>query len=149
MAKGSGVLDRRRHAPTDCRLALTGGAVFAGYTVEGQIGAGATGVVWLATQVGIDRKVAIKQLAPALAGEQAVGVLRGALTGLVAAHAAGVVHGDVSATNILVDTEGTSKLVDFGLASSPGEPPSSATPAYASPEVVQGAPLDARSDVYS
>jgi serine/threonine-protein kinase len=184
--------------------------VFAGYTVEGQIGAGATGVVWLATQVGIDRKVAIKQLAPALVSdetfraqfrtearllaslshpnvvtvfdyveagenapyiveewvdgaaldrvvtmtgglvvEQAVGVLRGALTGLVAAHAAGVVHGDVSATNILVDVEGTSKLVDFGLASSPGERPSSATPAYASPEAVQGSPLDARSDVYS
>jgi eukaryotic-like serine/threonine-protein kinase len=184
--------------------------VFAGYTVEGQIGSGATGVVWLATQVEIDRKVAIKQLAPALASdetfraqfrtearllaslshpnvvtvfdyvedgenapyiveewvegaaldrvvatagrltaEQAVGVLRGALTGLVAAHAAGVVHGDVSATNILVDAEGTSKLVDFGLASPSGDASSSGTPAYASPEAVSGLPLDARSDVYS
>ena len=184
--------------------------MFRGYTVVGQIGSGATGVVWLATQVDVDRKVAIKQLAPGLAGnesfraqfraearvlaslthpnivtvydyveddddapyiveewvdgaaldrvvatagrltaEQAMGVLRGALSGLVAAHAAGVVHGDISATNVLVDTAGTSKLVDFGLASPSGEASSSGTPAYASPEAVSGLPLDARSDVYS
>ena len=69
-----------------------------------------------------------------LSAEQAVGVLRGALDGSVAAHSAGVVHGDVSATNILVDGEGTSKLIDFGLASDTGEAASSATPWYVIPK---------------
>lgn len=83
-----------------------------------------------------------------LDARQAAGVLRGALRGLAAAHALGLVHGDISGTNILVDTEGTSKLIDFGL-SAPRANVSSGTPAYASPEAVRGEQLDARSDVYS
>ena len=56
-----------------------------------------------------------------LTPEQSLGVVRGALTGLAYAHERGVVHRDVSTGNILADQEGTSKLVDFGLAAPAGQ----------------------------
>ncbi|MFC5727709.1 MULTISPECIES: serine/threonine-protein kinase [Nocardioides] len=71
---------------------------------------------------------------------QALGVVRGSLLGLAHAHSRGVVHGDVSTGNILVDVEGTSRLIDFGIGGS--------TPAYRSPEAVSG-PLSPASDVYA
>ncbi len=43
---------------------------FAGYVVEGKIGEGAAGVVWAATQTGVDRRVAIRQLATDLAADE-------------------------------------------------------------------------------
>ncbi|HEV3234202.1 MAG TPA: serine/threonine-protein kinase [Candidatus Dormibacteraeota bacterium] len=90
-----------------------------------------------------------------LNAEQSMGVLKGALSGLGYAHALGLVHRDVKPENILVDTAGVSKLADFGQAVFTGIGPGAAggispgTPAYMSPEAVRGAPLDARSDVYS
>lgn len=72
---------------------------------------------------------------------QALGVVRGALLGLAHAHARGVVHGDVSASNVLVDVEGTSRLIDFGVGGS--------TPAYRAPEAARGEPLSPGSDVYA
>ena len=59
---------------------------------------------------------AVGRLSPA----QALGVIRGALLGLGHVHQQGMVHADVSATNILIDTMGTSKLIDFGLATTVG-----------------------------
>jgi serine/threonine-protein kinase len=84
-----------------------------------------------------------------LTGEQAVGVVRGALQGLAHAHAAGVVHGDISAGNILIDHSGTSMLIDFGLASPVGGAAISGTPAFISPEAALGRQLIPASDVYS
>ncbi|WP_309647554.1 serine/threonine-protein kinase [Nocardioides sp.] len=107
-----------------------------------------------------------------LRAEQAVGVMRGALLGLAHAHEHGVLHRDISATNILVDRAGTSMLLDFGLAApaTTGVPDGSAgtetvvgtlaptgstapmvlgTPAYLSPEAARGTALSTRSDVYS
>ena len=45
-------------------------------------------------------------------------VLDGAAGGLAAAHEAGLVHGDVSAANVLVDKSGNAYLADLGLARS-------------------------------
>jgi hypothetical protein len=84
-----------------------------------------------------------------LTAEQAVGVIRGGLLGLAHAHRAGVVHGDISAGNILIDQQGTSKLIDFGLASMAGEATASGTPAFISPEAALGGELTPASDVYS
>lgn len=65
----------------------------------------------------------------------------------------GVVHGDVTPTNILVSTDGEAKLIDFSVASSDlGSGRDSTvrgTYAYMSPEQVRGEVIDRRSDVFS
>ncbi len=84
-----------------------------------------------------------------LAPAQALGVLAGALAGLAHVHEAGIVHGDITTNNLLVDPNGKSKLTDFGSAVGPSGRGVGVTPAYASPEAAQGLPMDARSDLYS
>ncbi|MGA7307307.1 MAG: serine/threonine-protein kinase, partial [Rhodothermales bacterium] len=78
------------------------------------------------------------------------------------AHQNLVVHRDLKPTNILVTSDGTPKLLDFGIAKvvdptdeqSRGVPLTRAdlrlmTPEYASPEQVRGAPITTASDVYA
>ncbi|MBR7830681.1 protein kinase [Actinospica sp. MGRD01-02] len=74
---------------------------------------------------------------------------------LIAAHEAGIVHRDVKPGNILISDSGSVKITDFGISraiddvtvTSTGE--MLGTPAYISPEVAQGRPADAASDVFS
>ena len=79
----------------------------------------------------------------------ALALVHGALSGLAHAHDREVVHGDVTPANILIDETGTAMLVDFGLATTPGEAGVGGTPGYIPPEAAAGVPLDKRSDVYS
>lgn len=85
---------------------------------------------------------------------------------LEAAHAAGVIHRDLKPSNLMVQDVGepteSLKVMDFGfagfaarphiqLAELTGRGPIYAigTPAYVSPEMVRGDPVDSRSDLYS
>ena len=69
------------------------------------------------------------------------------------AHRRGVVHRDLKPGNILVNSSGVPKLLDFGIAAMESVPKlaqsSGFTPSYASPEQLSGNPGNARSDVYS
>jgi serine/threonine protein kinase len=67
-------------------------------------------------------------------------------------HSHGIIHCDVKPHNILLDTAGQPRLIDFGLARRDHErelPRWAGTPAYMSPEQLCAQPLDGRSDVYS
>jgi tetratricopeptide (TPR) repeat protein len=97
---------------------------------------------------------------------QIVSMLAQAGRGLAAAHASGLVHRDFKPDNVLIDRSGRARVVDFGLARTDDIAGTAAraagplgqltetgaisgTPAYLSPELVNGAPPDARSDQYA
>ncbi len=70
------------------------------------------------------------------------------LEGLGGLHAAGLVHGDVSPRNIIVDGLNVT-LTDYDLAGRDGAPAGGGTPDYCSPEVDARGPLSPSDDVYA
>ncbi|MEU9734255.1 serine/threonine-protein kinase [Streptomyces sp. NPDC048002] len=82
--------------------------------------------------------------------ESALVLLKGSLLGLADAHRVGVVHRDYKPENVLVVPDGSSKLVDFGIAVDSGTTAGVAgTPSYMSPEQWTGAPASPAADVYA
>jgi len=89
----------------------------------------------------------------------AVRVIAQALDGLAAAHSMHLVHRDIKPENVFVCRNGTTKLLDFGIAkaidaSMPASGITAAgktigTPRYMAPEQAKGLPLDKSADVYA
>ena len=103
-------------------------------------------------------------------------IARAVISGLVAAHTAGVVHRDLKPANIMIGADGEALIMDFGIAHSTGDPAAPAAGAglvpenlrraasqnaattvgsivgtveYMAPEQARGLPIDQRADVYA
>lgn len=83
-------------------------------------------------------------------------IIRQIASGLAHAHERNVVHGDLKPENIMITNSGEVRILDFGVSrfAAQGHEPagriaSSATPAYASCELLDGRRPDPRDDLYA
>jgi TolB-like protein/Tfp pilus assembly protein PilF len=87
--------------------------------------------------------------------EKALDLAKQISSGLAEAHRLGTFHLDLRPGNIMVDKEGSARIMDLGMVSFLlarkilGPDFAAETPEYLSPEQVEGKEADARSDVYS
>jgi len=114
------------------------------------------GILWMAMQyvqgTDADRELRAGRMPP----QRVTHIVAQVAAALDYAHAHGLVHGDVKPPHFLLGEDGSVVLADFGLARGTEEQTISsgsgfvlASAAYASPEMLRGGAVDARTDVYS
>jgi serine/threonine protein kinase len=92
-----------------------------------------------------------------LAESEVVSIAKQLCSALEAAHAAGIVHRDLKPANVILLSDGTLKLLDFGLAKLTSVDESSLTRegailgtlAYMAPEQLKSGEIDARADLWA
>ncbi len=86
---------------------------------------------------------------------KAIALTKQICEGLGEAHRLGIVHRDLKPGNIMIDREGNARIMDFGIAlTAAGEKAGDVgrwvgTPAYMSPEQLEGLDVDRRADIYA
>ncbi|HEY2945946.1 MAG TPA: protein kinase, partial [Vicinamibacteria bacterium] len=102
-----------------------------------------------------DLKKVLRQRGP-LPPREAIEVAIHIAQGLQAIHDVGIIHRDLKTPNVMLDSRGAVRLMDFGIAKRVDAQTSATatgliigTPEYMSPEQARGDKVDYRSDVYS
>ncbi len=97
----------------------------------------------------------LRELLPLGKMHDAIGYAIQIAEALQEAHSKGIVHRDIKAENVMVNTKNQVKVMDFGLAKLKGSLKLTktfstvGTLAYMAPEQIQGEEVDARSDIFS
>jgi serine/threonine-protein kinase len=127
-----------------------------GIVVVHDVGRDEAGILFIALEF-LTGQTLDKRLAAtgALPWEEAFRIAAGVADALRHAHARGIIHRDVKPANVMILDSGEPKILDFGIARLPesdltsraGVAPGS--PAYMSPERMDGRPPDLRSDIFS
>ncbi len=109
-------------------------------------------VMRLARGPGLDKMISTMGQIP---WKEAIRQITAVATGLDYAHNHGVLHRDLKPANILIDEDRGPQLTDFGLAQLAGDHSRQmagsivGTPNYIAPEVWEGIPATAQSDIYA
>ncbi|HEY7482231.1 MAG TPA: serine/threonine-protein kinase [Gemmatimonadales bacterium] len=116
---------------------------------------GRSGLIWYAMELidGPNLAQLVEREGP-LPLDRLLRLMREALSALAHAHGQGLVHRDIKPENLLIASDGSLKITDFGLALAlrgkfGGATSQSGTPQFASPEQLLGERVDQRSDLYS
>jgi len=94
------------------------------------------------------------QSGSALALDRKLELLLDLSTAIDYAHNHGIVHRDIKPANLMIDKDGTLKILDFGVARVSESQMTQigamiGTPSYMSPEQIEGKPTDRRTDVFA
>merc|ERR1712151_953429 len=102
----------------------------------------------------IDLERFIKENHDSLDREDRMSILEGVIDGLSYLHCVKIIHRDIKPKNIMLDENGTPKIIDFGLAKELEDRARTTTklcgtPAYAAPERKNNEPSSEGTDIYS